>query len=585
MLRPLFASLLASFVLPAIVWASPADDLNQLIEDYWANELEEDPFAATSAGAFEHNANVPSVAAEDHERRTAEASAFLTRLEAIDREGLEEDAIVNADLLHFILKHEVALAAFRGYRIPFLADTGFHTNIGYAVSSAPFRTEKDFEDYLARLAGLPGYIDQNIENMRAGLTEGFTQPKEIIPLIVPSFEAQVTDAAEDHSLYAPFEDMPEAISAKRQKALRKEGKDILEGEVIPAFARLSAFIKEDYVPNARETLGISEVPGGEDYYAQLVRYFTTLDDATPDSIHEIGLKEVARIRKEMNDVINDASFEGSFDEFLNFLRTDRQFYAKDAQELLDRASWIAKDIDGRLPKYFGKLPRQPYSVEPVPDDIAPNYTNARYVGASLDSPRGGQFWVNTYKVEIRPLYQLPAMALHEGVPGHHLQSALALESEGVPEFRNNFYPHAYGEGWGLYAEKLGVEMGVYNTPYEDFGRLTWEMWRACRLVIDTGIHAKGWTRQQAIDYLAGNTALSLHNVQTEVDRYIAWPGQALAYKMGELTILELRAKAEKELGDKFDIREFHDAILTEGGLPLDMLRAQIEAYIAEKKKG
>ena len=585
MLRSLFASFLILGVAMPLAFAAPADDLNQLIDDYWENELVENPFAATSAGAFEHNDEVPSVAEGDHERRTAKARHFLDRLDDIEIDALPNDDRVNADLLRFILKHDVTLAQFRAYRIPFLADTGFHSDIGYAVSSTPFNTEKDFEDYLARLAGLPKYIDQNIDNMRRGLAEGFTQPKEIIPLIVPSFEAQVTDSAQEHSLYAPFEDMPDAISVKRQKALRKNAEAVLEGDVIPAFARLATFIKEDYVPNARETLGVSETPGGEDYYAALVRYFTSLDEATPDSIHEIGLKEVARIRNEMNGVIKDAGFDGSFAEFLEFLRTDRQFYARTPQELLDRASWIAKDIDGRLPKYFGKLPRQPYSVEPVPESIAPNYTNARYVGASLDSPRGGQFWVNTYKVEIRPLYQLPAMALHEGVPGHHLQSALALESEGVPAFRKNFYPHAYGEGWGLYSEKLGVEMGVYTTPYEHFGRLTWEMWRACRLVIDTGIHAKGWSRQQAIDYLAGNTALSLHNVQTEVDRYIAWPGQALAYKMGELTILELRAKAKQELGDKFDIREFHDAILTEGGLPLDMLRAQIEEYIAEKKKG
>jgi len=269
---------------------------------------------------------------------------------------------------------------------------------------------------------------------------------------------------------------------------------------------------------------------------------------------------------------------------LEFLRTDRQFYAKTPQEMLDRAAWISKDIDGRLPAYFGKLPRQPYSVEPVPDNIAPNYTTARYVGAPLDGARGGQFWVNTYKIEIRPMYQLVAMALHEAVPGHHLQISLSKEIEDAPEFRVGFYPHAYGEGWGLYAEKLGVEMGVYQTPYDHFGRLTWEMWRACRLVIDTGIHAKGWTRQEAIDYLAGNTALSLHNVQTEVDRYIAWPGQALAYKMGELTIWELRAKAEKELGDDFDIRDFHDAVLTEGGLPLEMLRDQIDQYIADAKQ-
>ena len=270
-------------------------------------------------------------------------------------------------------------------------------------------------------------------------------------------------------------------------------------------------------------------------------------------------------------------------EFVEFLRSDEQFYAKSADALLERAAWISKDIDGRLPGYFGTMPRQPYSVEPVPAELAPNYTTGRYVGAPLGADRGGQYWVNTYALDKRPLYELTALSLHEAVPGHHFQIALALEIEDAPEFRKRFYPHAFGEGWGLYAEKLGVEMGVYQTPYDHFGRLSYEMWRACRLVIDTGLHAKGWTRQQAIDYLASNTALSLHNVQTEVDRYISWPGQALAYKMGELTIWELRAKAERELGAKFDIREFHDAILVGGGLPLEMLRARIDGYIAEAK--
>ena len=570
------------FVAPAA--AAPADDLHALFDDYRANQLTENPFEATYAGVTEHNDRLPSVSPEDHERRAGQSADFLARLEAIDVAGLSEADRVNADLLRFILEQEVALAAFDSWRMPFLADAGFHSNIGHVVSATSFRTEKDYENYVARLSALPGYLDQQISNMRIGLADGFTQPKEIMPLIIPSFEAMAEEGLEKHPLAAPFKAMPGSISKRRQKAIRKEGHAALEQKVIPAFAALATFMKEDYLPNARETLGISATPDGDAYYAALVRYYTTLDDATPEAIHEIGLKEVARIRKEMNEVIKDAGFDGSFEEFLEFLRTDRQFYAKTPQEMLDRAAWISKDIDGRLPAYFGKLPRQPYSVEPVPDNLAPNYTNARYVGAPLDAPRGGQFWVNTYKIEIRPMYQLVAMALHEAVPGHHLQGALSKEIENVPDFRLGFYPHAYGEGWGLYSEKLGVEMGVYQTPYDHFGRLTWEMWRACRLVIDTGIHSKGWTRQQAMDYLAGNTALSLHNVQTEIDRYISWPGQALAYKMGELTIWELRAKAEKELGEDFDIREFHDAVLVEGGLPLDMLRDQIDRYISETKE-
>ena len=582
----MFRTLAISFyTLSTAAVAAPADDLNALIDEYWANEMEESPFSATSSGVFDYNDKVPQVAPDDHARRAQEAKDFAARLEAIDRGALSGEEIINANLLAFILKHDIALARYENWRIPFLADTGFHTNFGYTINATPFRTEKDYEDFVKRLQALPGFIDQHLANMREGIAIGYTQPKEIIPNIIPSFEAQVTETAEEHSYYAPFNKFPTSISKRKQKKLAKAGKAALEDGVIPAFARLATFMKEEYLPNARETLGASELPNGEEFYEARVRYFTTLDDATADDIHKLGLKEVARIRNEMTDVIDEAGFEGSFDEFLEFLRTDRQFYAESPQRLLERAAWIAKDIDGRLPKYFGKLPRQPYSVEPVPEDLAPNYTNARYVGAPLDGDRGGQSWVNTYNHEIRPLYQLTAMALHEGVPGHHLQSALSKEIENVPQFRRQFYPHAFGEGWGLYSEKLGVEMGVYETPYDHFGRLTWEMWRAARLVIDTGLHSKGWTRQQAMDYLAGNTALSLHNVQTEVDRYIAWPGQALAYKMGELTIWELRAKAEKELGDKFDIRDFHDAILVGGGLPLEMLRDRINLYIEEEQAG
>lgn len=581
----MLARLIALFVLlltPA-AFAAPADDLHALFDDYWANEMSENPFSATGSGVFDYNDQVPSVTPGDEARRADEAAAFLERLRAVDRNALNKEDQLNADLFEFILKHEVALSEFDRWRIPFLADTGFHSNFGYVVSSTPFRTEKDYEDYLTRLRALPTYINQHVENMRQGLADGFTQPKEILPFILPSFEAQVKDNAAAHPYYAPFEDMPAAISTRRQKALRRAGNDVLTNDVIPAFSNLLAFMRDEYMPGARETLGAVDLPNGEEYYAALVRYYTTLDDATPDAIHELGLREVARIRAEMNDVIKETGFQGNFPAFLEFLRTDEQFYARTPQGLLDRAAWVAKDIDGRLPAYFGKMPRQPYSVEPVPAEIAPNYTNARYVGASLDADRGGQFWVNTYMHEKRPLYQLTAMALHEGVPGHHFQNALALEIEDVPDFRTEFYPHAFGEGWGLYAEKLGVEMGVYQTPYDHFGRLTWEMWRACRLVIDTGIHTKGWTRQQAIDYLASNTALSLHNVQTEVDRYISWPGQALAYKMGELTIWELREKAERELGDDFDIREFHDAVVASGGLPLELLRVRIDEYIAEAK--
>lgn len=583
MIRISIAALGAFIFFSAAALASPAGDLNALFEDYWENELAEDPFAATQAGRESENDRAPAVAPEDYARRKAARQSYLARLQAIDLSTVSDSERLSAELLRFILKHDIALAAFERWRIPFLADTGFHSDMGYAVGATPFRTKKDYEDYLKRLKALPAYLDQNIANMRKGLADGFTQPKEILPQIIPSFEAQVTAQAESHPLYAPFADMPAGISARERKKLQREGAEVLTRDVIPAYARVLAFMKEDYLPKARDTVGASDLPNGEEYYRALVRYYTTLDDATPEAIHALGIEEVARIRKEMDAVIAKTGFQGSFDEFIEFLRADPQFFPKTPEELLRYAAWIAKDIDGRLPAYFGKLPRQPYSVEPVPAEIAENYTTGRYVSGPKGGPRGGQYWVNTTSLDKRPLFEMTALTLHEAVPGHHLQGALALEIDGAPEFREQFYPHAFGEGWGLYAEKLGVEMGVYQTPYDEFGRLSYEMWRACRLVIDTGLHAKGWTRQQAMDYLASNTALSLKNVQTEVDRYIAWPGQALAYKMGELTIWELRRKAEKELGGKFDIRQFHDALIDEGGLPLEILRERIDAYIAGKK--
>jgi uncharacterized protein (DUF885 family) len=548
-----------------------------IYDEYWDYELSGDPFLATTSGDYRFNDRVPDVSEFAQRARLERLHDFASRLQAGDAGA--SDNILNTNVLRFILEHELALGEFAPWRIPFLADGGFHMDMGYVVSATRFDAASEYRDYLARLEALPGYLEQNRVNMQLGIESGFTQPREIMDNILVSFDAQVTESAEAHPLYAPFREMPGSIAAEDRALLRDEAQRLLEEQVIPAYAEIRDFMRERYVPNARETLGASELPDGQAYYAALVRYYTTLDSATPDSVHERGLREVARIRAEMDDVIAQTGFEGGFGAFVEFLRTDPRFYAKTPEELLMRAAWIAKKTDGRLPAYFGKLPRQPYSVEPVPDEIAPNYTAGRYVPAPPGGPRGGQYWVNTYALDTRALYQLVALSLHEGVPGHHLQGALAYEIEDAPEFRRQFYPHAYGEGWGLYAEKLGVEMGMYDTPYDHFGRLSYEMWRACRLVIDTGIHAKGWTREQAVDYLASNTALSMHEVGTEIDRYIAWPGQALAYKIGELTLWDLRREAETALGDAFDIREFHDVVLTSGGVPLDLLKTIVRQYV------
>jgi uncharacterized protein (DUF885 family) len=348
---------------------------------------------------------------------------------------------------------------------------------------------------------------------------------------------------------------------------------------VPAYRALLTFFTGEYEPGARATIAAFELPEGKAYYAWLVRYYTTLD-TTPEEVHRTGQAETSRIRREMDEVIRKVAFQGSFAEFLEFLRKDPRFYAKSADELLKQAAFIAKRMDGRLPSLFGRLPRQPYGVEPVPDDLAPKYTSGRYVGAPLDGRRAGTYWVNTHALESRPLYALEALTLHESVPGHHLQIALAKELDGLPPFRRYTYVDAFGEGWGLYSERLGIEAGFYTDPYSDFGRLTYEMWRACRLVVDTGIHAMAWSRQQAVDFMAERTALSRHEIGTEVDRYISWPGQALAYKMGELKIRELRERAEKALGPRFDVRAFHDAVLANGAVPLDVLDRQIGEFIA-----
>jgi uncharacterized protein (DUF885 family) len=425
-------------------------------------------------------------------------------------------------------------------------------------------------------------------NLRTGVREGFTIPAEILPNLAKVIAAEQYAKPEDCPLYSPFANLPSTMPAAEQERLRAAGREAIATKVLPTYAAFQRFFDGEYLPGARKTLGASAMPSGAAYYADLVSYYTTLPDATPEGIHTVGLAEVKRIRADMEAIIDEVGFqapagENRFRAFLEFLRTDPQFYPKTAGELLREAAFIAKDIDWKLPRYFGRLPRTPYGVRPVPAVLAPNYTAGRYSGGPTGG--AGEYWVNTTSLDKRPLYALPSLTLHESVPGHHLQGALAREMENVPLFRLNFYPHAFGEGWGLYSEWLGQEMGVYRTPYERFGRLTYEMWRACRLVVDTGMHSKGWTRDQALEFMAANTALSTLEIRTETDRYISWPGQALAYKMGELKIRELRARAEKALGEKFDIRAFHDTVLGNGGVTLAVLEQQVDAWIARVQTG
>lgn len=558
--------------------AGPAEDLNRLFADAWQWRLADDPFMATMRGVHAHDGRVPDVSATAQAARLAALEAFRARLDQIPRAALDEADLLNADLFAFDLDGRIAEARFRTWRIPFLSDSGFHTEPVFVIEAMPFRNAADYDVYLMRLAALPGYLEQNIANMRLGMREGFTMPRAILDGVAPGFAALAVAEPEESPFFRPFRTMPETIPEAERSRIREQGRRILSEQVLPAYARLYRFFSDDYMPAARTSIGARELPDGAAFYRMRIRRFTTLD-LSADAIHKTGLAEVARIRAAMQAVMEKAGFKGQLADFIAFLRRDPRFYAKTPEELLRRAAWIAKTIDGKLPAFFGRLPRMPYGVRAVPPEIAPNYTTGRYWPA-IPGVRGGLYMVNTYALDKRPLYALPALTLHEAVPGHHLQVALADEIEGVPEFRKALYVVAFGEGWGLYSERLGEEMGIYETPYEEFGRLSYEMWRAVRLVVDTGIHAMGWTRDQAIAFLRDNTALSEHNVATEVDRYISWPGQALGYKIGEIRIRELRARAEAALGDRFDIRAFHDALLENGSLPLPILERRIDAYIA-----
>ena len=419
--------------------------------------------------------------------------------------------------------------------------------------------------------------------MRKGLELGICQPRSILNGYENTYEQHIVDDPEKSVFWKPFLKKPFAISEADWKKIIDDGKIAVQQYAVEGFKKIKTFFDNEYLPKTRTTIGVSNFPDGLAYYQDRVHHYTTTDKSY-EEIYQLGLQEVARIKNEMLQVIKDANFTGTLQEFIAYLRSDPKFYAPTADQLLKEASFIAKKADGMLPSLFGKLPRQPYGVEAVPAHLAPTYTGGRYSGAPITGKRAGHYWVNTYDLKSRPLYVLESLTLHEAVPGHHLQIALTQELTNLPEFRRNLYVNAFGEGWGLYCEYLGTEMGFYKDPYSHFGRLTYEMWRACRLVLDVGLHAKAWTREQAVTYLSENTALSLHEVNTEINRYISWPGQALAYKMGELKIKELRKKAEEKLKDKFDIREFHDLILSQGTVTLTILEKMVDRYIADKLK-
>ena len=551
--------------------SNSSTDLEQIIKDYQDHK------------GYDEEAYPLGVFTKEYFKAEAEfAQSTLEELSKIDGDELNETDQISLELLKFILQDKIDYYDFGAYLNPLLSDAGFHNDLPYEVR--PLTNYKQVKEYLQKLNAIPGFVDQYIAILREALEKGITQPRVIFNGYESSYNDHIVENFEDSFYYSPFKDLPSDLTKSQKDSVLTRAKQSIEEHIIPQFKRIKTFFETEYLPNARLTLGASELPNGEAYYQNRINFYTTSIQYTAEDIHQIGLKEVARIKTEMEKIIADLNFEGSFSDFLHFLRTDEQFYAKSPRELLMIARDMAKRADEQLPRFFKTLPRKPYGVAPVPDAIAPKYTGGRYIGTEANSTDPGYYWVNTYDLPSRTLYTLPSLTVHEAVPGHHLQGSLNNElGDSIPQFRKDLYLSAYGEGWGLYSEFLADEMGMYTTPYEQFGKLTYEMWRACRLVVDTGIHAKSWTREQVVDFMSKNTALSLHEVNTETDRYISWPGQALSYKMGELKIRELRNKAEAELGSKFDIRDFHEIILEQGTVTLSIMENRVNNYIQSKK--
>ncbi|UPT64260.1 MAG: DUF885 family protein [Hyphomonadaceae bacterium JAD_PAG50586_4] len=564
----------------ALVWAlaalaqtpSAADQrLQALYESDWAWSMREFAQIDDGEGGITDDDHLPSVTPAAQVRRTAHWQEALAALNAIPAEQLSQGERVNAAVLRTNLDIAIADARFREWEMPFNSDSSFWS---YLAERQQLRDAAAYRRYLGRMRDTPRYFREQIANMRAGLARGFSVPRVTLEGRDQSIASFTDGNIERNPFYAPFATMPAIIPAAEQEALRREARSAIQSAVIPAYQSLLRFYRNDYLLRARTSIGASEMPNGAEYYAAQIREYTTLD-MSAEEVHQLGLREVARIEAEMQNVMREAGFAGTLTEFIAFLRTDPQFYARTPDELMMTSAWVAKRTDERIGDVIGLLPRRRFGIVPVPDAIAPFYT----------AGRGGlrSCMMNTYNLPSRPLYNIPALTLHECAPGHSMQAALAEEREAMPAFRRYTYFSGYGEGWGLYSEYLGIELGIYRTPYETFGRLSYEMWRAARLVIDTGIHQYGWSRQQAIDYLASHTALSQHEVETEIDRYISWPGQALAYKLGEITIRRLRGEAEAALGERFDPRPFHDEILALGSVPLSALEEHMRRYIAARQ--
>lgn len=569
---------------PAGAAADATADLHKIFDDDWQFRLKENPQFATMMGDRRYNDKLGFATEDAAKRRAHKVRGFLDRLSRIDRDALPRQEQVNYDIYKRLRQNEIREFEFKTYLMPITNREGFHTSFPELPDEVPLATVEDYHNYIARLGAFKRYVIDHMEVMQNGIDEGYVLPAVVLDGVDDALTPQIVDDPKESLLLKPFENMPADFSEADRKRLTEEGVSAIEYSVVPGYRMFRDFMVEKYLPAARKDIAASSLPDGKAFYEFRVKRFTTLD-VTPGEIHEIGLQEVERIRGEMQKVIDDVGFEGSFEDFLTFLRTDGRFYVDTPEQLMKDVAFVLKKMDGELPGLFGTLPRMSYGIKRVPDYIAPKTTTAYYNPPSGDGRRAGVYYVNVYDLKSRPTYEIEALSLHEAVPGHHLQIALQQELDGLPNFRRYGGFTAFVEGWGLYAERLGLECGFYEDPYSNFGRLTYEMWRALRLVVDTGMHYMGWTRQQAIDYMAANSALTLHNITTEVDRYISWPGQALAYKMGELKIRELRGRAEAALGDRFDVRKFHDVVLGSGAVPLDVLEENVDNWIASQGQG
>jgi len=562
--------------------------LDRIYDDAWQRWLREDPTLATSIGDSRYNDRWPDLSPAAIEKTNDADQAALAALGAIDSAALGSPDRLNYDVVKFEFERRLTLARFKP-RLWWITQLGsVQTPNSLQTSSeiaeiSPFATVRDYENWIARLRGFGPYLDQGTELLKIAVREKRTQPRVIMLRIKPQIAAQRAATPEASPFFTPFAHIPSSISAAERERLIDAGKTAISAVVLPAFARFDRFFNETYLPACRDGVGLSETPEGLAYYRALIRYHTTTD-LSADDIHRIGLDEVKRIRAEMDKIIAAVGFKGSFQEFAHYLRTDPKFFYTDPTELLHGYMVIAKGIDPNLVTLFGKLPRTPYGVRAIPDTSAPNSTTAYYQPPAADGSRPGYYYVNLYKPEARPKWEMAVLTSHEAVPGHHLQIALQYENAaGVPMIRRMADFTAYAEGWGLYAESLGDQLGLYSDAYGKFGQLTYDMWRAVRLVVDTGLHVKGWTRQQAIEYFTANAPKSELDITNEIDRYIAWPGQALAYKVGQMKILELRATAQQTLGPKFDIREFHDVVLSTGAVPLSVLERVVQRWLAAKQ--